>query len=63
MRFSLHNFCDNCERILKKEENFIMERLQIFNAVDSDEGSVIFARMKGQTAFCAQTLAIKRCSQ
>ena len=51
---SFQEFHEFCVLLFKKEKNYIIERLQMYNAVHSDrEGlEVFYLRLTGQAALC-----------
>ena len=55
---SFKKFYDNCVLFFKKGKNYIIERLQICNAVHADRESLeaFYLRLTGQAALCGWTI-------
>ena len=55
---SFQEFHDFCVLLFKKEKNYIIERLQMYNAVHTDRESLkaFYLRLTGQTALCGWSI-------
>ena len=55
---SFRDFHEFCVQLFRKEKNYIIERMQIYNAVHSDRESLesFYLRLTGQAALCGWTI-------
>ena len=58
LNFTFQEFHEFCVLLFRKEKNYVIERLQIYNAVHAERESLeaFYLRLTGQSALCGWTI-------